>query len=63
MVVRKTDEKAVGGCQWGTSAPDYLVYHDDEWGRPTRDDRWIFEKLCLEGFQAGLSWLDRKSVV
>lgn len=32
------------------------VYHDAEWGRPTRDDRWIFEKLCLEGFQSGLSW-------
>ena len=35
----------------------YCAYHDEEWGRPTRDDRWIFEKLCLEGFQSGLSWL------
>lgn len=33
------------------------MYHDKEWGRPTRDDRWVFEKLCLEGFQSGLSWL------
>jgi len=44
-------------CAWGTSAPDYLPYHDDEWGRPTRDDVRLFEKICLEGFQAGLSWL------
>jgi DNA-3-methyladenine glycosylase I len=44
-------------CAWSTSAPDYLAYHDDEWGRPVDDDRRLFEKLCLEGFQAGLSWL------
>jgi DNA-3-methyladenine glycosylase I len=44
-------------CWWGASAPDYAVYHDDEWGRPVTDDRRLFEKLCLEGFQAGLSWL------
>ena len=44
-------------CQWASSNPAYHVYHDEEWGRPTRDDRWIFEKICLEGFQAGLSWL------
>jgi DNA-3-methyladenine glycosylase I len=44
-------------CGWGASTPDYLAYHDEEWGRPVGDDRRLFEKLCLEGFQAGLSWL------
>ena len=44
-------------CFWGVSAPDYVDYHDREWGFPVRDDRRLFEKLCLEGFQAGLSWL------
>ena len=44
-------------CAWGTSTDDYVRYHDDEWGHPTRDDRLLFEKLCLEGFQSGLSWL------
>lgn len=47
----------VARCWWATSTESYRRYHDTEWGRPTRDDRWIFEKLCLEGFQAGLSWL------
>jgi DNA-3-methyladenine glycosylase I len=47
----------VARCFWGASTPAYARYHDEEWGRPTRDDRWIFEKICLEGFQAGLSWL------
>ena len=44
-------------CAWGVSTPDYVDYHDLEWGFPVRDDRRLFEKLCLEGFQAGLSWL------
>jgi DNA-3-methyladenine glycosylase I len=44
-------------CSWGVSTPDYIVYHDAEWGRPVVDDTRLFEKLCLEGFQAGLSWL------
>src|SRR5580692_1651266 len=44
-------------CPWGVSAPEYQAYHDKEWGRPVRSDDRIFEKLCLEGFQAGLSWL------
>jgi DNA-3-methyladenine glycosylase I len=44
-------------CFWGVSAPDYVAYHDREWGFPVVDDRRLFEKLCLEGFQAGLSWL------
>jgi DNA-3-methyladenine glycosylase I len=44
-------------CQWGASTPDYERYHDTEWGRPVVDDIRIYEKLCLEGFQSGLSWL------
>jgi DNA-3-methyladenine glycosylase I len=44
-------------CWWGGSTPDYVAYHDLEWGRPVVDDRRLFEKLCLEGFQSGLSWL------
>jgi DNA-3-methyladenine glycosylase I len=44
-------------CPWAMSAPEQLPYHDDEWGRPVRDDRGIFERLCLEAFQSGLSWL------
>jgi DNA-3-methyladenine glycosylase I len=44
-------------CPWGLSAPEYLAYHDEEWGRPVRGDVAIFERLCLEGFQSGLSWL------
>jgi DNA-3-methyladenine glycosylase I len=44
-------------CFWGVSTPDYIAYHDREWGFPVVDDRRLFEKLCLEGFQAGLSWL------
>jgi DNA-3-methyladenine glycosylase I len=43
-------------CSWALSTPEYLAYHDDEWGFPVADDRRLFEKLCLEGFQAGLSW-------
>jgi DNA-3-methyladenine glycosylase I len=44
-------------CAWHGGLPDYLAYHDHEWGVPVTDDRRLFEKLCLEGFQAGLSWL------
>ena len=44
-------------CAWAAASPDYSEYHDREWGRPTLDDRWLFEKICLEGFQSGLSWL------
>ena len=44
-------------CPWALSAPDYLAYHDEEWGRPVRGETGIFERLCLEGFQSGLSWL------
>ncbi|MGN6106541.1 MAG: DNA-3-methyladenine glycosylase I [Kofleriaceae bacterium] len=44
-------------CFWGVSAPEYVDYHDHEWGFPVVDDRRLFEKLCLEGFQSGLSWI------
>ena len=44
-------------CSWCLSTPEYVTYHDREWGVPVRDDRRLFEKLSLEGFQAGLSWL------
>ena len=44
-------------CWWGVSTPEYVAYHDDEWGRPVRDDRGLYERLCLEAFQSGLSWL------
>jgi DNA-3-methyladenine glycosylase I len=44
-------------CPWALGSPDYLAYHDQEWGRPVRDDTGIFERLSLEAFQSGLSWL------
>lgn len=50
-------EDGVRRCAWGASTPEYLAYHDQEWGRPVGDDTRVLEKLCLEGFQAGLSWL------
>lgn len=43
-------------CPWSLSTPEYIAYHDDEWGRPQHDDRVLFEFLILEGAQAGLSW-------
>jgi DNA-3-methyladenine glycosylase I len=50
-------EDGVVRCAWGASHPDYARYHDEEWGFPVADDGRLFEKLCLEGFQSGLSWL------
>lgn len=44
-------------CGWGAATEDYTTYHDLEWGRPVTDDVRLYEKLCLEGFQSGLSWL------
>ncbi|SNQ46841.1 DNA-3-methyladenine glycosylase 1 [Frankia canadensis] len=44
-------------CPWGLSAPEYIEYHDGEWGRPVRDTVGLFERLTLEAFQSGLSWL------
>jgi len=58
-----SDDRLVRGddgvvrCFWGASAPEYAAYHDTEWGFPVAEDRRLFEKLCLEGFQSGLSWL------
>ncbi len=43
-------------CRWAGSAPDFFQYHDTEWGFPVGDDIRLFEKICLEGFQSGLSW-------
>jgi DNA-3-methyladenine glycosylase I len=50
-------DDGVARCWWGDSDPLYRPYHDREWGRPVDDDVRLFEKLCLEGFQSGLSWL------
>ncbi|MGE5827191.1 MAG: DNA-3-methyladenine glycosylase I [Micromonosporaceae bacterium] len=44
-------------CAWGSSTPEYLVYHDTEWGQPVHGDNSLFERMTLEGFQSGLSWL------
>jgi DNA-3-methyladenine glycosylase I len=52
-----TGDDGVARCWWCGTDPDYVAYHDQEWGMPTSDDRRLFETLCLEGFQAGLSWL------
>jgi DNA-3-methyladenine glycosylase I len=54
-VIRGEDGR--GRCLWQGGAPDYQDYHDREWGRPVVDDFRLFEKICLEGFQSGLSWL------
>jgi DNA-3-methyladenine glycosylase I len=62
MVARKlaeglfSDEQDVHRCFWCESTPAYRAYHDTEWGFPVADDRRLFEKICLEGFQSGLSW-------
>jgi DNA-3-methyladenine glycosylase I len=50
-------DDGVTRCRWATSDPEYVAYHDEEWGRPLRGDDALFEMLALEGFQAGLSWL------
>jgi DNA-3-methyladenine glycosylase I len=49
--------KATSRCWWCGTDPLYVRYHDEEWGRPVTDDRRLYEKICLEGFQSGLSWL------
>ena len=54
-LVRGQDGRA--RCWWCASTPDYVDYHDTEWGRPVHNDHRLFEKICLEGFQSGLSWL------
>ena len=50
-------EDGLARCPWGLSAPDYLAYHDQEWGRPVHGDDALFERICLEAFQSGLSWI------
>jgi DNA-3-methyladenine glycosylase I len=50
-------DDGVARCGWCLGSADYLAYHDDEWGRPVTDDVRLYEKVCLEGFQSGLSWL------
>jgi DNA-3-methyladenine glycosylase I len=50
-------DDGVARCPWSVSPDEYRHYHDEEWGRPVGDDNRIYEKLCLEGFQSGLSWL------
>ena len=52
-----TGEDGRERCFWHGNLPEYLRYHDEEWGRPVTDDIRLFEKICLEGFQSGLSWL------
>ena len=52
-----TDDDGLRRCPWGQGPPEYRAYHDTEWGRPVGDEVRIYEKLCLEGFQSGLSWL------
>jgi DNA-3-methyladenine glycosylase I len=52
-----TGDDDVTRCFWGAGTDDYAAYHDNEWGYPVDDDRRLFEKICLEGFQSGLSWL------
>jgi len=53
----RTGDDGVARCWWCGDDPLYRAYHDHEWGRPTTDERYLYEKLCLEGFQAGLSWI------
>ena len=52
-----TGEDGRARCRWGASTPEYAAYHDEEWGRPVRDANGLYERLCLEAFQSGLSWL------
>lgn len=52
-----TGADGLARCAWGASTPDYAVYHDEEWGRPLRGDDALYERLTLEAFQSGLSWL------
>jgi DNA-3-methyladenine glycosylase I len=50
-------DDGIARCGWGATDPEYRRYHDEEWGTPQRDPQRLFEKVCLEGFQAGLSWI------
>jgi DNA-3-methyladenine glycosylase I len=55
-IVRTGEDRKLR-CSWCAGHADYIAYHDTEWGFPVTDDRRLFEKVCLEGFQSGLSWL------
>lgn len=57
MSALRVGADGVTRCGWVGESPEYLAYHDDEWGRALHGDRPLFEKICLEGFQAGLSWI------
>lgn len=57
MTAVRLGADGIARCAWVTSDAEYIAYHDSEWGRPLHGDRPIFEKICLEGFQAGLSWI------
>ncbi|MYS19414.1 DNA-3-methyladenine glycosylase I [Streptomyces sp. SID4948] len=50
-------EDGLARCPWGLSVPEYVAYHDEEWGRPVHGDDALFERVCLEAFQSGLSWI------
>src|SRR5215207_6411023 len=52
-----TGEDGLARCAWGASTPEYMRYHDEEWGRPVHGADALYERLCLEAFQSGLSWL------
>lgn len=52
-----TDATGLTYCTWRSAAPEYLRYHDHEWGVPVADDIGLYEKICLEGFQAGMAWI------
>ena len=56
MIPIFTGPDGLARCHWCAATPEYIAYHDEEWGYPVADDRRLFEKLSLEGFQAGLSW-------
>src|SRR5688500_18070024 len=55
--IEPTEPSQFTRCWWCGTDPLYIRYHDEEWGRPVTDDTRLFEKICLEGFQAGLSWI------
>ena len=53
----RVGQDGLARCPWGLSTPDYVEYHDSEWGRPVHGDDALFERICLEAFQSGLSWI------
>ncbi|MET0236576.1 MAG: DNA-3-methyladenine glycosylase I [Kibdelosporangium sp.] len=57
MTTRAKPVEGLVRCSWGDSAPEYVAYHDEEWGTPLRGEVAMYERLCLESFQSGLSWI------